>query len=443
MKRVDFTKFLPQYEFSNLTLSRFSINPVILTKLGATEIIQLSFFARLNGGVRQNFKGWLILNGNRFSVGKGGIRFAPSVSKKEVEMLAKIMSLKCALLDLPYRGAKCGVVVDPRDYSPENLDLVMGSLADHLIDAGYLDSEFWIPAPDIGTYSQLMNTISAKYQEHFPDSNYQRIVTGKSLANGGIVGRASATGHGIQIIVDELFGSDNLKFNPLIGPLDGKRMIVHGFGNVGSHAARYLLNENGIKIIAIGEWDGALFNQQGLSVQNVLAYKQETGGVKGFPDAEYLPNSQYILNMETDILLLSATENVITSKNANQVKAKIIIEGANGPITAKANSKLKAKRVLVVPDILANAGGVYVSHLEAIKNKFQNEDLFRDHIKENELLKFDVSHTGMNELALVSGALETRMRKSFHKVIDTWRLHLDVDMRTAAFVTAIEQLAKK
>ena len=426
-------------------------------------VIQVQFPVLLSDGQYHVFKGWRAVHSAHRRPVKGGIRYALHVNQDEVEALAALMTYKCAVVDVPYGGSKGGLIIDPRQYSREDLEVITRRFARELIDKGYISPGGNVPAPDMGTGPQEMAWIADVYKDLHPEElNYFACVTGKPVTNGGIRGRVEATGRGVQYAVREFFRHpEDMKLAGLTGTLAGKRIVMQGLGNVGYHAAKFFQEEDGAKIIAIIEWDGALVSQDGLNIEEIRTYMNEHGGVKGYPDAQYVENGRSCLELECDILVPAALESQITSDNADKIKASLIVEAANGPVTFEADEILQKKGVVILPDFYANAGGVTVSYFEWIKNishirfgrmqRRQDETRGQDIIRALETMTGqtvpdDIRETlssGADELALVRSGLDDTMRLAYQEISQAFHTNEAIpDFRTAAFVVSLRKIAR-
>jgi glutamate dehydrogenase (NAD(P)+) len=309
-----------------------------------------------NGKIRM-FTGYRVQHSFARGPAKGGVRFSPEVSIDEVRALAAWMTWKCAVVNIPFGGAKGGIICDPKTMSMGEIERMTRRYTAELIE--FIGPEKDVPAPDVNTNEQTMAWMMDTYSMHMR-MTVNAVVTGKPLNMGGSRGRREATGRGVMITADQAlkhFGR----------PREGTRVIVQGFGNVGSNAAQ-LMHQAGYKVLGIGEWDGGLYNANGLDIDALVKYKAHNGTIHGFPGADKATTAELLVT-DCDVLIPAATENVITTKNAAQVKARIIIEGANGPTTSGADEILNDKKVFVMPDILANAGGVTVSYFEWVQDR--------------------------------------------------------------------------
>ncbi|WP_417206562.1 Glu/Leu/Phe/Val family dehydrogenase [Antarctobacter sp.] len=424
------------------------------------------FGVRLRGKI-QTFTGYRSVHSEHMEPVKGGIRFATSVNQDEVEALAALMTYKCALVEAPFGGSKGGLCVDPRQYDEHEMEQITRRFAYELIKRDLINPSQNVPAPDMGTSEREMAWIADQYRRmNTTDINGNACVTGKPTNAGGIQGRTEATGRGVQYALKEFFRHpEDMAKAGLDGTLDGKRVIVQGLGNVGYHAAKFLQEEDGAQIIGIIERDGGLFNPAGLNVEAVHQWILKHGGVTGYPDATHSAEGAALLEQECDILIPAALEGVINLGNAHRIKASMIIEAANGPITAGADDILREKGTVIVPDMYANAGGVTVSYFEWVKNlshirfgrmqRRQEESRHELIVRELERLDrylgdawsmspdFKTKYLrGAGELELVRSGLDDTMRIAYQSMREVWHSRPDVtDLRTAAFIVAIGRVA--
>jgi glutamate dehydrogenase (NAD(P)+) len=370
------------------------------------RILSVNFPVHMDDGSIRLFEGYRVQHNLHRGPTKGGIRYHPSVSLNEVKALSMWMTWKCAIFNLPFGGAKGGVIVDPKKLSAREIENLSRRFASEL--SIVIGPESDIPAPDMGTNAQTMAWIMDTYSMH-KGFSVPAVVTGKPLAIGGSQGREEATGRGVMIVTLEALKHLHI---------DASRAsaAVQGFGNVGSHAAR-LLAANGVKVVALSDVSGAIYNPSGINVTDALRFCEEHGMLKGFPRADVITNDE-LLTLPVTVLVPAALENQITEKNAGQVKARIVTEGANGPTTPDADEILLDKGVFVVPDVLANAGGVTVSYFEWVQD----------------LQHFFWSEDEINE------RLHKIMRHTFHRVIHSKDTH-GVDMRLAAYILAVKTVS--
>ncbi|WP_424940160.1 Glu/Leu/Phe/Val family dehydrogenase [Aliiroseovarius sp. S253] len=424
------------------------------------------FGVRLRGEIK-TFTGYRSVHSEHMEPVKGGIRYAISVDQDEVEALASLMTFKCALVETPFGGSKGGLCIDPREYEEHELELITRRFAYELAKRDLINPSQNVPAPDMGTGEREMAWIADQYARmNTTDINARACVTGKPPHAGGIAGRVEATGRGVQYALREFFRHpEDIKLANLTGKLKDKRIIVQGLGNVGYHAAKFLSHEDGSRIIGIIERDGALYDAKGLDVEAVHQWIAGHGGVKGFADAQYIENGAELLEVECDILIPAALEGVINLTNAERVKAPLIIEAANGPITSGADKVLRDKGTVIIPDLYANAGGVTVSYFEWVKNlshiRFgrmqRRQEEARHQLVVDELERLDrylgdawsmspefkdKYLRGADELELVRSGLDDTMRVAYQAMREIWHAREDVDdLRMAAFIVAIDRIA--
>ncbi len=327
------------------------------------------FGVRLRGKV-ETFTGYRSVHSEHMEPSKGGIRYSLSVNQDEVEALAALMTYKCALVETPFGGSKGGLCIDPTQWSEHELEQITRRFAYELIKRDLINPAQNVPAPDMGTGEREMAWIADQYMRmNTSDINAKACVTGKPPHAGGIQGRTEATGRGLQYALREFFRHPEDKSRAgLSGGLEGKRIIVQGLGKVGYHAAKFLSEEDGAKIIAIIEWDGALIDTAGLNVEAVRQWINTEGSIKGYPEATFVEDGASVLEETCDVLIPAAMEGVIHTGNAANIKAPLIIEAANGPVTYAADEILRKKGCLIIPDMYANAGGVTVSYFEWVKS---------------------------------------------------------------------------
>jgi glutamate dehydrogenase (NAD(P)+) len=434
--------------------------PGLLDQIKAcNSVFRISFPLKRDDGTIEVMHGWRAQHSVHRLPTKGGIRFAPHVDEDEVSALAALMTYKCALVDVPFGGAKGAVRIDSRNYSAGELERVTRRYTYELYAKNLIGPGFDVPAPDYGTGPREMAWILDTYSSLAPGAiDALGCVTGKPVTQGGVRGRAESTGRGVYFALREAvcYAEDvrPLGISPGVG---GKRVVVQGLGNVGYHAAKFIQEGGGI-LVALAEREGAVFREGGLDLEDVMAHRKETGSILGFPGARDIATSSDALELECDILVPAALENQITAENVDRIRAKIIVEGANGPITADASEKLLSRGTLIVPDIYTNAGGVTVSYFEWVKNlshmRFGRMEK-RITEKNNERMLEGVEHlTGLhfppdervratatvNEEELVNSGLEETMVAAYNelRVIQKDR---GVDLRTAAFINAIGKVA--
>jgi glutamate dehydrogenase (NAD(P)+) len=390
---------------------------------------------------------------------KGGIRYAPHVDLDEVAALAALMTLKCAIVDVPFGGAKGGIAIDPRDYEVDELERITRRYATELVRKNFIGPGVDVPAPDMGTGEREMAWIADTYNMLTPNSvDTIACVTGKPVSQGGIRGRREATGRGVQYVLQEFFRhADLVKRSGLSGGLAGKRVVVQGLGNVGSHFARFIQHDGAV-IVGVGERDGSLSAPDGLDLEAVLMHRQETGSIRHFPGAQTLDRSTDCLELSCDILVPAALENQITADNASHIRAPLIVEAANSPTTSEADAILRQAGKIVIPDIFANAGGVTVSYFEWVKNLSHmrfGRMAKRVGIQTQQRMITGIEHLtggvfpqglhddivqGVDELELVNSGLEETMIIGFQAISDIMHQNQTEDLRTAAFVCALKKM---
>ena len=390
---------------------------------------------------------------------KGGIRYSPHADQQEVEALAALMTYKCALVESPFGGSKGALVVDPSEWEEHELERITRRFTQELAKRSLISPAQNVPAPDMGTGEREMAWMADEYKRLFPnDLNSWGCVTGKPVSKGGIRGRVEATGRGIQYALREAFRHpEDIKWAGLDGTLKDKRIIVQGLGNVGYHAAQFLSQEDDSKIIAVLEHDGAVVDQEGIDIDGLHFYIHRNGGVKGYKG--YQEDTEQVLALDCDIFIPAALEGVIHTGNVKNIKANIVIEAANGPITYSADKLLRDRQCLVIPDLYANAGGVTVSYFEWVKNlshirfgRMQRreherqtldmigiiEELVGKKIPQDKLSKII---EGPTELDLVRSGLDDVMREGYQVMSKKWRSDNRIpDLRTAGMMIALERI---
>ncbi len=391
---------------------------------------------------------------------KGGIRYSEDVNEDEVKALAALMTYKCALVDVPFGGAKGAVKVNPRKYTASQLQRITRRYTAELVKKNFIGPGIDVPAPDYGTGEREMAWIADTYSAFHPEAiDAVACVTGKPLRQGGIRGRREATGRGVYYGIREacLYG-DDMKTLGLVPGLKGKTVVVQGLGNVGYHAAKFL-QEADCVIVGLSEYEGAIYNPKGLDVDKVVKHRKETKSILGFPGAQDIQKILDALELECDILVPAALENQITAANAPRIKAKIIGEGANGPVTPDAEEVLQKKQMLIIPDMYLNAGGVTVSYFEWLKN-LQHVRMGRmgKRFTETSLTQLIITieratghklapqekeklARGPSEEDLVNSGLEDTMINAYNEIREIWKRTPGTDLRTAAFISAINKVA--
>jgi len=425
-------------------------------------VLQLRFPVKLRGSV-EIFTGWWAVHSAHRLPAKGGLRFAPHARQDETEALAALMSYKCAIADIPFGGAKGALMIDPGKYSVDELREITRRFAQELARRDFLDPATNVPAPDMGTSAREMAWIVDTYKTLFPeDVNQDACVTGKPVDRGGIPGRVEATGKGVHFALQEFFRHrEEVGKTGLSDGLGGQRVVIQGLGNVGYHTAKYLTEEDGVRVIAVIERDGVVSSEDGLNIHDVRQHLAVNGGVKGFPGGEYSARGSEALEMECDILIPAAMESQINAGNAMNIRARLVVEAANGPVTYEADEILRRRGIVILPDVYVNAGGVTVSYFEWTRNlshmRFGRLQRRFDELRGTSYLAALEAMTGQqapgslrdeivrgaSELDLVRSGLDDTMRAAFQEIRDTMRRYPAIhDYRTAAYVIAIRKLAQ-
>jgi glutamate dehydrogenase (NAD(P)+) len=424
------------------------------------SIYSMRFPVKMDDGHIEVIEAYRVQHSQHKSPCKGGIRFSMAVNQDEVMALAALMTYKCAIVNVPFGGAKGGIKISPRSLSTYELEKITRRYTSELVKKNFIGPGIDVPAPDYGTGEREMAWIVDTYQSLKPgEIDAAGCVTGKPISLGGVRGRKEATGLGVFFGVREVcLMEDVMKKQGLTVGIENKNVIVQGLGNVGYYSAKFF-REHGAKVIAIAEYEGAIYNAEGLNEEEVFQHRKKTGSILNFPGAKNIEKSAEALELACDILIPAALENVIDGNNAARIKAKIIGEAANGPLTPEADDILAAKGVLVIPDMYLNAGGVTVSYFEWLKNlshvrygrlekRFtenaninilhQIEELTGKKVTESE--KEIIAH-GPDEIDLVHSGLEETMINATREIMEIWKANPSIpDMRTAAYVCAINKV---
>lgn len=437
-------------------------DPGILEQIKAcNSVYQMRFPVKRDDGTIEVIEAYRVQHSQHKSPCKGGIRFSDEVNQDEVMALASLMTYKCAIVNVPFGGAKGGIKINPRKYSTYELEKITRRYTSELVKKNFIGPGIDVPAPDYGTGEREMAWIVDTYASLKPgDIDAAGCVTGKPVTQGGVRGRREATGLGVFYGIREVCNmEDVMARRRLTTGVENKTVVIQGLGNVGYHTAKFF-REAGATIIALAEFEGAIMNPNGLNEEEVFQHRKRTGSILNFPGATNLAKNTDALELECDILIPAALENVINGDNAPRVKAKIIGEAANGPCTPEADEVFAQKGILCVPDMYLNAGGVTVSYFEWLKNlshvrygrmeKRFNENMNHKIIKQVEKLtgeKVDpierkkIVH-GADEQDLVYSGLEETMISATREIVELWQNNPDIpDMRTAAYVSAINKVA--
>ncbi|MEL6658680.1 MAG: Glu/Leu/Phe/Val dehydrogenase [Bacteroidota bacterium] len=395
---------------------------------------------------------------------KGGIRYSNHVNQEEVMALATLMTYKCAIVDVPFGGAKGGVKINPWEYTPGQLEKITRRYTTELVRRNFIGPSIDVPAPDYGTGPREMSWIYDTYRSFHGDNiDAAGCVTGKPVTQNGIRGRTEATGRGVFYGIREAMSiPEDMKKLGLSTGTDGKTMVVQGLGNVGSYTARISQDEGGMVIVGVSEVEGAIYKKDGIDIHDLLKFRQESGSILNYPGAKSFPKERRreVMEFECDVLVPAALENQISSSNAARIKAKIIAEAANGPVTADAQKILKDAKKMVLPDLYLNAGGVTVSYFEWLKNlshmrfgrmeKRFNQQQYTNLINLVEEMtgksitseQKTIIARGADEIDLVRSGLEETMIVAYHQIREIQQRKRNIkDLRTAAFVSAINKIA--
>ncbi len=459
MSRISFSEQVNLYFDAAAALT--SHDPHLLNQIKECNFVcRFSFPIERDDGSIEVIHAWRAEHSNHKLPTKGGIRFSMDVNEDEVIALAGLMTYKCAIVNVPFGGAKGGVKIDRKHYSTKELERITRRFTFEMYRKNFIGPGIDVPAPDFGTGPIEMSWMADTYQSlNNGELNALACVTGKPVELGGIRGRTEATGLGVFYGVREACSiKKDMEAIGLSTGIEGKTVVIQGFGNVGYHTAKFFY-EQGAKVIAIGEWDGVIYDPKGLNIFEVDEHRKQANSILGSPGSQTLKADQSVLEIECDILIPAALENVITPENARRIKAKIVGEAANGPTTAEANQILNARNVLVLPDAFLNAGGVTVSYFEWLKNlshvRFGRMEKRFQEISFRQLLnavesatgkqfgeeQFNLLSHGADEHDLVRSGLEETMATAYQEIRDV-KLRLDgkADLRTAAFVSAINKI---
>lgn len=421
------------------------------------------FGVRLRGRM-YTFTGWRSVHSTHNSPAKGGIRFAGNANQEEVEALASLMTYKCALMRLPFGGSKGALAINPEDWTEVELEKITRRFAHELITHNFLGSAMNVPAPDLGTNERHMMWIADEYRRHVPqDINAMGCVTGKPLDGSGIEGRTEATGRGVQYGIREFFRHERdwRRSGFASADIAGRTVVIQGLGNVGYHAAKFLSEEDGCKIVRVIEQSGTVTNKAGINIEALKSHLVIHKSVRGFTDGEVSPPSVEDIEMPCDILIPAAIESVIHEQNAARIGARMVVEAANGPTTFAADKILQERGIIILPDLFVNAGGVVVSYFEWVKNlthiPFGLMERRRDeagHILLARSLEqmtgreFPKEHEreflrGRREIDLVRSGLDDMMRSAYAAMSDLLNTpHNGIqDFRTAAYCLAVQEVA--
>jgi glutamate dehydrogenase (NAD(P)+) len=424
------------------------------------SVYSFSFPVRTSRGY-EVFSGWRVQHSHHRLPVKGGIRYAPEVNEDEVKALAALMTYKCAIVDVPFGGAKGGVRLDTKKYTAPELEHITRRYTSELIKKSFIGPGVDVPAPDYGTGPREMAWIYDTYSAFHPGAiDAMACVTGKPVTQGGIRGRVEATGRGVYFGLREACSvKEDMKALGISPGLEGKTVVVQGLGNVGYHTAKFC-QEAGCLVVALSEREGGIYRADGLDVDAVVKHQKETGSILNFPGSRNLTPTNRALELECDILIPAALENQITADNAPRVKAKIVAEAANGPTTSEAEQILLDRGIVIIPDVYLNAGGVTVSYFEWVKNlshvRFGRVGKRYEEAAFDRMLSAVERATGRmfseedrrkiargaDEIDLVTSGLEETMISAYHQIRELGRRDSRIkDLRTAAFLNALNKVA--
>ncbi len=422
------------------------------------NVYHVTFPLRRDDGTIEVIEGWRVQHSHHKEPTKGGIRYSRNVNEDEVKALASLMTYKCAIVNVPFGGAKGGVCIRRSDYSRNEIERITRRYTYELLRKEFIGPGYDVPAPDYGTTGQEMAWILDTYRQFNKDINSDASVTGKPLPQGGIRGRTEATGRGVYFGVREACNNkEDMKELGLEHGLEGKTFVIQGLGNVGYHAAKYLI-EGGAKMVGVAEREGSIYSTDGINLEDLMEYRKRNGTILDYKGYDSYEASDKVYELEADIAVPAALENQINKNNMEKIKAKIIAEAANGPTTSEAHKILKKQGCLIIPDTYLNAGGVVVSYFEWLKNlshvrfgrlgrRFEEgsyrrileviEEYANTHFTDEE--KYQIAH-GASESDLVDSGLEETMIDAYNDINEI-RKQYDIDLRTAAFVNAIKKVA--
>jgi len=455
--------FLDQVERAFDRAAAFTVHdPALLANIKACKnLFYTSFPIKRDDGRIEVMHAWRAEHSHHKLPCKGGIRYAETVDAEEVQALAALMTYKCTLVDVPFGGAKGGIRIDPRRYSVGELERITRRFVFELVRKNFMGPGLDVPAPDVGTSSREMAWIADTYTQLRPgELDALGCVTAKPVSAGGIRGRTEATGRGVVFATREACQvAEDMKALDLSPGIEGKRVVIQGLGNVGYFAAKFF-QEGGAVLVGLAEYEGAIANPDGLDLEKVVAHRRERGTLLGAPGATDLPRREDALELDCDILVPAALERVITAENAPRVKARMVVEAANGPTTLEADQVLARKGVMVMPDSYVNAGGVTVSYFEWVKNlghvrfgrmqkRFEEGAYTRlleavEGVTGRRFTAEEIERVtqGASEEDLVRSGLEETMIAAYHPIREAWKQHRGaVDLRTAAMIVAIDKVA--
>ncbi len=423
------------------------------------DVLHVTFPLEKDDGSIEVIEGWRVEHSHHKLPAKGGIRYAMTVNEDETMALAALMTYKCAVVNVPFGGAKGGIRIDKSKYSKSEIERITRRYTYELIRKNFIGPGSDVPAPDYGTGEVEMAWIMDTYRQLNPELNAEGCVTGKPISQGGIRGRKEATGRGVYFgIAEACQNKQDMEMLGLESGIEGKTFVVQGLGNVGYHAAKYM-SEAGARLVGVAELEGSIYDENGIDLEKLVEYRKDKGTIIGFDGTRELEGRYQVLEAECDILIPAALENQLNESNAHNIKAKIIGEAANGPTTSEAHEILKKRGALIIPDNYLNAGGVTVSYFEWLKNlshvrfgrlgKRFEETSYRkilnviENISDRKFTDEEMGYLaqGAGEYELVDSGLAETMINSYNEINELRKKH-DVDLRTAAFINSIEKVGR-
>lgn len=456
---ASFYQYVQQYVDHAAQFTRFPKGLVDQIKI-CNAVYQIHFPVKINNEI-QVIEAYRVQHSHHRLPTKGGIRFSEMVDQEEVMALAALMTYKCAIVDVPFGGAKGGVKINPKNYTVNQLEKITRRYTFELIKKGFIGPAVDVPAPDYGTGEREMSWIVDTYQQFHPNAiDAMGCVTGKPVSQNGIRGRKEATGRGLFYGLQQACSNaEDMKALGLTTGIEGKRVIIQGFGNVGYYSAE-VLQEHGAMIVGVAEFEGGLYNKDGIDVVELKKFQRENNTIRHFPGTEFIQPSNRLMEFPCDILVPAALENQITAENAPRIQAKIIAEGANGPTTPEAEKILSQKGAMIIPDVYLNAGGVTVSYFEWLKNlshvRFGRMESRFDAMQFSRMVDLIERSTGKkvglterklltrgaDELDLVRSGLEDTMINAYEDIRETLKKRKMPSLRSAAFLTALNKVGE-
>lgn len=455
----DHYKFFPQVNRAFDRAAAYTkYNRGLLSQIKiCNDVLHITFPLEKDDGSIEVIEAWRVEHSHHKLPTKGGIRYAMTVNEDETMALAALMTYKCAVVNVPFGGAKGGIRIDKTKYTAGEIERITRRYTFELYKKNFIGPGSDVPAPDYGTGEREMAWILDTYRQLSPDINAEGCVTGKPLSQGGIRGRTEATGRGVYFGIREACSNrKDMRKLGLEPGVEGKTFVVQGLGNVGYHAAKYLIS-GGARLIGVAEYEGSVIDEDGINLEKLMEFRKETGSIIGFEGTKELATRYKVLEAECDILVPAALENQLNEENVHNIRAKIIGEAANGPTTTEAHEILKNRGAMIIPDNYLNAGGVTVSYFEWLKNlshvRFGRLGKRFDESSSRKILsvienmsdrkftdtEMEYLSQGGGEAELVDSGLEETMIKAYQEINELRKIH-DVDLRTAAFISGINKV---